>query len=137
MCIFFSSWALCWFISYAPDWMKVWAILSMKIFLLWAMISIMLYESFTVWCVPFLYSKLLIYWWGTWYSPMWWLYDIWCALDMLCDLSRCYVVYVINAAGSFMGIKSCKPYWLCDLVCAIRFTTCYSCMPFTHDTFLW
>ena len=75
--------------------------------------------------------------WGTWCSFMWWLYDIWCTLDMLFDLSRCYVVCAINAVWSFMGTRSYRPYRLYDLICAIWFTTCYSCMTSPHDAFLW
>ena len=109
-----------------------WRFLSFELWFLLCCIRV-----FIVWRVPFLYSKLLIYWWGTWCSSIWWLYDIWCALDMLCDLSRCYVVCAINAAWSFMGTKSYRPYQLCDLVCAIWVTTWDSCMLSSHDTLLW
>ena len=95
-----------------------------------------------VWaCYPWKFSPLKYdsYYtiWSTGCSVMWWPYDILCALDMLCDLSRCYVVYAINVVWSFMGTRSCRPYRLCNLVCTIRFTTCYSCMSSTYDTFLW
>ena len=92
-------------------------------------------------CYPWKFSPLnydLYYTvWGTWCSFMWWLYDIWCALDMLCDLSRCYMVCAINVAWSFIATRSYRLYRLCDLVCVIWFTTCYSCMPSSHDTPLW
>ena len=95
-----------------------------------------------VWvCYPWSFSPLKydLYYtiWSTGCSVIWWPYDIWCALDMLCDISRCYVVCTINVVWSFMDTRSYRPYRLCDLVCAIWFTTSYSCMPSSYDTSLW